>query len=350
MKSLANETTKGSDKMPGMSKAKKKGIVSWILWIVLFLGIFSVAGWYWGADTLFSVASPAADKIQVEAHLEGGIFLPPGVGQERFGESATLYITAFDQESATKAQVEVTNYLWISKWDTTEGVYGDYVYSGSATIASTGTTSVTGATIGDMVKIIGFDSTYDYGIEQNFVVTKSSETKPLKVHKGTATQTITFYDENGDAVTNTTSGVTVGSTSYIMDKIRVTNTDDYSEWKPYLIGFDYPEVTNVTSIRVSGATEFTGGFKRLKTVDDWYYLNTAVEAESLNNDKTRIDTGTVTITPDGDAVTAETLTVYVVDLAPYLDNDNALRYGYQSDAVNPTDLGVTDKSQTITLA
>ena len=337
-------------KIGKLSKSDRNGMLGGIAAVLIVIFGLAFAAYYFSGGQPLSIASPTAAELQTEAHLEGGILLPPGVSEERFGEGATIYVTAFDQESATKAQVVSTAYLWISKWDTTEGVYGDYVYSGSTTTNATLTVSVSGATIGDMVKIIGFDSTYDYGIEQNFVVTKSSETKPLKVHKGTATQTITFYDENGDAVTNTTSGVTVGSTSYIMDKIRVTNTDDYSEWKPYLIGFDYPEVTNVTSIRVSGATEFTGGFKRLKTVDDWYYLNTAVEAESLNNDKTRIDTGTVTITPDGDAVTAETLTVYVVDLAPYLDNDNALRYGYQSDAVNPTDLGVTDKSQTITLA
>lgn len=302
---------------------KEKTLIWVVVVALLVVGAVSVV-----TITKLSTTSPSG-VVNVGEDGE----LPEGISAELYGKAATVSLAAFDDQADTATQVAGTAYIWVNG-----------VYAGTATLSSSARVDFESAVVGDSLKIISFDSTYPYGKEVSVVVSKTNLLVNLDVSKGSTSQSITFYDEDGDAVSNTTAGVTVGSTNYIFDKIRIQNTDDKSMYSTYLMGFDYPEVTNITLVKVSGLTTFTGSVKRLKSVEDWFLMQ-----QSLNDANTRFDTGSVTVVPDGDNVNAETMTVYVLDNAPYIAKDNTLAYGYEDDDSNPANVGLADISQAITL-
>jgi hypothetical protein len=295
------------------------------------LAIFVMALLAFGGITMYTV-----NKMSVTSGKTGTVdtsknAITGEVSAELFGKDSTLSVAAFDDQAATTTQVAVAGYWWIND-----------VYAGSEALSATARVDYTGAVVGDKVSFIAFNATYPYGTEvKELLIDKLGKLVNLKVSLGSTSQTITFYDEDGNVAT---SNVTVGSTNYILDKIRIQNTDDKSMFRAALIGFDYPETTNVTEIKVSGLTRFTGEVKRLKSVEDWFIME-----KDLNDLATRFDTGAVTIVPNGNAIASETVTVYVVDKAPFVNKDNALAYGYETDATNPIDTGIADLSDTLLL-
>lgn len=258
------------------------------------------------------------------------------VSAELFGKDATLSVAAFDDQAATTTQVAVDGYWWING-----------IFAGSQALQANARVDYTGATVGDKVTFIAFDATYPYGKEvKDLVIDKTSKLLNLMVSAGSTAQTITVFDEDGNAVTDPAgTGVTVGSTNYIMEKIRVQNTDDKSMFKTYLLGFDVAEDTNVSEFKVSGLTAYTGQVKRLKSVEDWFIMQ-----NDLNDAKTRFDSSSVTVVPNGNPVDAETVDIYVLDQAPFINKDNDLAYGVEDDATNPADVGIADKVLTLKLA
>lgn len=305
--------------------------------MILSIGLLSVTG-------VFSVSD--SGEVPSENVVGSGELIPQGVSSELFGKTAAISVKAYDSESDANSQVATTAHYWIASWDSTENAYSQYEYGGSIATNATTSVSISDVNVGDMVKIIAFDSTYTYGNELEMTVEAANDRAMLDVYKASTSQTITFYDEDGDAVSNTTSGVTVGTTNYILDKIRITNTDDYSRIVPQAIGFNYAESTNISEVRVSGLDAMDLNVKVLSGVEHWYDLSGNI----LNNENTRYDTGAVTITPDGDNVAAEQLTVYVIDLAPYITEGKELAYGVQDDTTNKADVGISTLSQAITLA
>lgn len=327
--------TRSKKKSSGISGFAVFGIA--MLAILLTIGILAMTGVFSVSDT----GTTGAETVVGE-----GVAIPSGVSSELFGKAAAISVKAYDAESDANSQVATTAYYWVATWDSNSQSFGEYEYGGSIATNASVAVSISDVNVGDKVKLIAFDSTYTYGDEMEMVVKSVNDRATLDVYKASTSQTITFYDEDGDAVTNTTSGVTVGTTNYILDKIRITNTDDYSRIAPKAIGFDYAETTNISEVRVSGLDELSLNVKRLSGVEHWYDLSGNI----LNNDMTRYDTGSVTISPDGDNVASETLTVYVIDLAPYITEGKELAYGVQDDTTNKADVGISDLSQAITLA
>lgn len=325
------------------SKAKRNGRIAWVLGIALVLVLVG-GGWYMfsaGGDAGSSEKVDPSEEVPVEVD---GVKYPTGVNSELFGKASTLTFAAFDRESASESQVATTAYMWVSKWDTDNGEYGPYTYAGTLSLSATARTSSTTAVVGDKVRLIGFDSTYVYGDELEFIVKQSADLKNLNVYNASASSTVTYYDENGDAVTNTTAGVTVGTTNYEFDKIRLKNTDDYTTIRPAVVGFDYAESTNISEIRLAGAEKYTLKIERLNLDDQFIWT-----PGDINNADTDKDTPKVTVVPDGDNVASETLTTYFIDSAPFLTKSQDLGYGVQDDATNPGDVGLSDISQAITL-
>lgn len=268
--------------------------------------------------------------------------IPEGVTSDNFGKAATLKASVYDIESDDNAQVAATIYYWAAPFNSETGEWDAYQYVGSTTSNATGTVTLSGFTVGSKVKAIAFDSTYAYGVEKEVVVKVADAPLSLDTSKASTSQTLTLYDEDGDSIS---SNVTVGTTNYILEKLRIQNADDKSMWKAKLVGFDYAESTNISEIRLSGAEKYTGEqIKRLKNVEEWFLIEA-----NLNDDMTRIDTGDITIVPDGDNVASETLTVYVIDAAPFITVDNQLAYGVQKDDSDRSATGVADKSASITL-
>lgn len=302
-----------------------------LMWVVIAALVLVAGLSFYTVNRLSVTSEQPAGTVDVgdTGEIAGG-----GISAELYGKAATVSLAGFDDQADTATQVAGTAYLWVNG-----------VYAGTVTLSSSARASFTDAVVGDTLKIIAFDATYPYGQEATVVVDKTSKLVNLDVSAGSASQSITFYNEDGDAVADPTgTGVTVGSTNYIFDKIRIQNTDDKSLYKTQLIGFDYADETNITEIRVSGLTRFTGSVRRLKTVEDWFMMQ-----QNLNDEQTRFDTGSVTVVPDGDNVAAETVTVYVLDNAPYINKENALAYGYENDDSNPADVGLADISQAIKL-
>ncbi len=326
------------------SKQKSNGVSALgVVGIIAIIGVVAVAIMLMAG--VFSVGDTSESDTSESVVGEGGL-IPAGVSSELFSKAASLSVKAYDGESASNSQVSTTAYYWVASWDSSANAYGEYEYGGAITTNASVSVSITDVNVGDQVKLIAFDSTYTYGEEVVMTIEAVNDRVTLDVYKASTSQTITFYDENGNVVTNTTSGVTVGTTNYIFEKIRITNTDDYSRIVPRAIGFDYVEASNISEVRVSGLTEISDfNVKLLSGVEHWYDLSGNI----LNNDITRFDTGSVTISPDGDNVASETLTVYVKDLAPYITEDKKLAYAVQDDTTNKADVGISDLSQAITL-
>jgi hypothetical protein len=313
---------------------------------VLIVGLLVGAVWFSIHSGFISVASTKEGRALDEPVAIAASGLPKGVTSDNFGKAGTLSLAAFDQESATKAQVAATAYVWRKEFDASAGKYADeWTYLGTTTLNASARASFTGVNVGDKVRVIAFDSTYPYGEKQEFVISQTSATLNLKVQKGTTSQTITFFDQNDNAITNptTTGNISMSTTQYKLSRVRIENADDYSSWQPYIVGFDAPSSSNISELRMSGATAYTQKIKRFDSLDYVFQF----QPGNLNNDVTYVDTGAVTIVPDGDAITSETVTVYVIDLAPFLDNDNQLQYGVQNAAINAADVGIADKSQGI---
>ncbi len=256
--------------------------------------------------------------------------------------TSTLQLAAFDGQADTATQVATTGYYWVKSKGTEEFVYG-----GTLSLSASARVNIEDLSINDEVKMIAFDSTYDYGEEKTETVAALGKLVNLNVEKSSTSQEIAFFDENGDVISDPVgTGVTVGSSNYIFTGIRVKNTDDKSLWKTHLIGFDYAENTNISQVKVSGLTRFTESVRKsgAKSVEDWYLLD-----ENLNDDKVSVKTGEVTIVTNGEDIASETVTVYVMDKAPYLTKENVLAFGFEDEANNPTDVGIADKTQAITL-
>lgn len=327
----------------------KKG--SYKGWSIAMASLLVVAlvvlGLVLSKGTVFSSgAGVTTEKGAVELN---GVNYPKGVSSELYGKTSTLSLAAFDKESDANDQVAVQIHLWKASWDTVTGTYGDFEYIGNYSSSASARTSVTDqALVGDRIKAIAFDSTYDYASDIEFTVTSQNALKNLDTYKGSASATITFFNENGDAISNpTTSGnVTVGTTNYVFDKIRLTNTDDNSRVVPKILAFAYMDASNISEIKVSGLKAYTGEkIKLLSGLDDTYVW----QPGNVNDDLSKVETGSVTIVPDGDNVASETVTVYVKDLAPYITEDNQLAYDIQDDSTSRTDVGMADISQAILL-
>lgn len=323
-----------------------KGIGITLL-ILVVLGIVGAVVMSLGGN---SEEEEQRELINEQLKNEASIY-PPDVSKELFGKTSTVSFAAFDKESSSNDQVNVTGYFWVAKWipggkdaegNELPGQYGEYTYGGSLALLESSRVTTTTPTVGDIVKVIAFDSTYPYGLETEFVVTQQSVLKNLDVYKGSASQSITMYDQDGNTIAH---NVTVGTTQYTLEKLRFANTDDYSTIRPKLIGFDYSETTNISEVQMSGLKKYTEKIERLKTLEDVFIF----EPGDVNNDQTQVDTGTVTIKPDGDDVASETVTIYVVDSAPYIDNNNMLQYGFETDDQTPLGTGIADVTQALLL-
>lgn len=302
----------------------------------------SIGGGNAGTDT------PQAKQVVPAIKDQFGVLYPTGVNDQLFGKAATLSISAFDKESNANSQVAATAYVWTAKWDTTTGTHGDFTYLGSYTLNATGRYIVSGSvTVGDLVKVIAFDGTYKYGTEQQFTVTQTSELTNLDTFKGSTSQTVTWFDQNGVAITNptTTGNISVSTVPYQFDRLRITNTADQTRLVPKVLAFAYSTPTNISRIGVSGLSPYTTKIKRITNVQDMYVFSPGV----LDNANTKAETGTVTVYPTGNNVQSETVTAYVIDVAPFLGVKNDLQYGIQDDSINQNDVGVADVSQGILL-
>lgn len=298
----------------------------------LLIAIFAVAVVSIFAISRMSVTSQPATITSNQ--LTGGV-----VSAELYGKDATVSVGCYNVEADTLAQVADTVYYWVN---------GDYI--GTATCNASARVDISDAVVGDEITLTAFDATYPYAEVKTLTVGKQNENVNINVNDGATigSVTISVYDDSGDKVTNMTGvGVTVGSTNYIIEKVRIENGDDKSLIKIALIGFDYAENTNITEFRMSGASRFTGSVRKsgARSVEDWFVL----EAD-LNDDMTRIDTGAVTIVPNGENINAETVTIYVMDRAPFITSNNQLAYGYENDANSPVDVGIADKTQALLLA
>ena len=280
-----------------------------------------------------SVTSKEAGTVTVDKGVPVGT---SGISAELFGKAATLGVAAYDDQADTTTQVATTGYYWIND-----------KYGGTLTLSASARVNIADAVVGDTVKVIAFDSTYPYGKESTFTVVKQGDLVNLFVSKASTSQSVTFFNENGDIVTDPTgAGITVGATNYVMDKLRLANSDDKSMFKAYLLSFDYVDTSNITEIKVSGLSKYTGviGRQTLKTAEDYYVMQA-----DLNDAATRFDSGSVTIVPNGNNI-HETITVRVSDWAPFIKRDKTLAFGFENDAISPADVGITDVSQTLVLA
>jgi hypothetical protein len=323
----------GISKMGRKTRQQQNALV-WTLGVVALLAVGFAAYSLSVAETTERPDGPAQEI--------GGVLYPFGVSPELYGKSATLSLAAFDRESRDTAQVNTTAYVWVQRWDSAKGEFEETKrYLGSATLLESSRVDFSGATTGDRVTLIAFNDDYPYGDVVSFTITRSSETENLNVYAGTSSVAITFYDEDGTVTTS----VDIGSTPYAFEKIRIRNNESFTRFTPRLLGFDYAVDTNISSVQVSGLSKFDGTVDGLRGVDHWY----TISEEALNNARINLDLGPVIVNPTGNEVSGETLTVYVLDLAPYITLDNQLAFGVRDDRIDGNDVGVADQSATITL-
>jgi hypothetical protein len=301
---------------------------------------------------VFSVSGDN-DKVAPDEEIEvkpvenqDGVLLPPGVTSDNLGKAASLSLAAYDQESNSKAQVAVPAHTWAKAFNSVDGTYAEeWDYMGPSTLTATGRTTVSGFNVGDKVRIIAFNGSYIYGDKYEIVVTETSARKNLDVYKGATSATITFFDENDNAVSNptTTGNVTIGSVIYNFAGIKLTNGADQTGLRPYVISVDIPTTTNISEIRLSGAETYDKKVKRLAGFDYSFVWDPG----NVNNAKNQVKTGTFSIVPDGDNIQKELINVTISDMAPFIDNDNQLAYGVQDDELNAADVGAADFSQAL---
>ena len=309
--------------------------------LVWTLGIVALVAVGFAAYSL-SIAEAPTERPDGPAQDIGGVLYPFGVSPELYGTQASLSLAAFDRESRDAEQVNTTAYVWVQRWNAEDGVFEERQrYLGSATLTEGSRTTFEGATVGDRVTLIAFNEDYPYGDVVEFTLTRSSETENLNVYRGTSSVAITFYNEDGDV----TTAVDIGSTPYAFEKIRIRNNESFTRFVPRLVGFDYAVETNISSVQMSGLSQFDGTVAGLRSVDHWY----VIDEETLNNVQINLDLGPVIVNPTGNEVSGETLTVHVVDLAPYITLDNQLAFGVRDDRIDGNDVGVPDQSATIAL-
>lgn len=333
--------------MGNKGKASKYRTLAWVLGIVAVLAI-AVAAYQFSVAGSSDKVKPGTEKDVPVNQDNLGVYLPEGVTSDNMGKAATLSLAAYDQESNTKAQVAVPAYTWRKQFNSATGKYDDdWTYMGATTLSATARTSISGFNVGDKVRIIAFNGTYPYGDEYNVVVQQTSKTQNLDVHKGTTAATITFYDKNDNAISNptTTGNVSIGTTKYEFKKIAISGLDDQTSFSPKLLVFGVPTVTNISEVRLSGATEYS---KKINRITGSTYAF-EVTADMLNNANTEFDSGAFSIVPNGNNIISETVTAYVIDEAPFIDTQNQLQYGVQDDRISHSDVGISDFSQGILL-
>lgn len=246
-------------------------------------------------------------------------------GSVELGKASIVATACYDGVADSATQIASELYMWQD---------GLLIEDQTSMAADTRTES--DAVTGDDITAICFSSTYPYGMEEEFTVNAEVQNKNLVGYTGASTsdmQVKYFYD--GEDVTS--AGVTVGASEVVgLDKIRVKLNTNNKAFNLGAICFNASSSTNIDKITIKNLDSITVP-ERLDDTFDWCYSI----PEQMLEEWDMFETGSVEIKAKS-SNPAETVTIAVLDLAPYIKIDNSLGYGYEDDADSPSDVGIGD--------
>lgn len=268
-------------------------------------------------------------------------------GELQPSESGTLSVAAYDEAADSTTQVASELYVWNTEFDTM------YQKTGSAS-SWTDFSNFNGQ---DGYKAVSFDSTYPYGKVAEGKVTRKTTPQKLSVYEGVSSSNLdqrVYYD--GDSVSSISLGADEQKT---LDSIYAkVNTNDKT-FNPRLVVVDYSDSSNVSDVRMPSA-ESVKVPENLKDsgYDDAFRVKWDVAGEKvqagqgapimMGYDSGRTVSG-MTIQADADGTSGETITIGLVDYAPFINQNDDLAYGVTDDSSTPSDVGLSLMTQTLTL-
>lgn len=267
----------------------------------------------------------------------------------REGTSATFSVAAFDRAADTSTQVAATNYGWKNN--------SERIYLGSNSGSSSSRSDYTNFVVGDSAEAIAFDSTYDYGTPTSKEVNTEQELANLDVWTGSGTSDLTsaIYSDGSTTTDISTLGA---NEDFAIDYLQIKNDVSNKVWNPIVVAFKTVSGTNISSIDMPNAEKISVPEHLDSTYDYAFKLNSIEvggEDVSLPSKEPVVDewetakTGKVVFSADSGGTTGETVTISYLDYAPFINTNDEYEYGWEDDTSSPSDVGVGDKTDTLTV-
>lgn len=279
------------------------------------------------------------------------------------GKAATESVFAYDKAADTPStsKLNAPLYLIESPVVTTDKVTGDAFAADGTTLSTSARTAVTeGLNVGDTIIAIAANNTY-YG-KWSAVKTIESQAENLDLDSyttiGSSSGDIILKDEDestvtpGGGATNLTLGASQTESFY---ELKIKNNNTNKAWNVGGWFIDEAAGTNISSFSGTGTTEgsFAVGYSKSttglgRTDTDDVVFTLAEPVLLLEYDYITIKK--LQVQADGDgckATSGEVFSVYVFDKAWYRSSkENAMKYGFETDADSPSDIGASDYSET----
>jgi len=315
----------------------KTGKISAAIWMLVVIGMLALLVLGYGVYQMTAV--PPVQPAEPT---------PGETTTSLWGKSVVLSTAALDKAADdvnTKAAVPV--YVLTGK--------NGFVYTDEDLSSSARTDLTNGLTVGDTATLWAFNNTwYSKGPVDKYLATQQ-ETVDLEVYAVTDDLDMTLYNSDGTALTegsNANISIAAGATDYF-EKFKIKQNVSNRAFNFLGIFADLDTETNISAITIGAMdttlAETTTGLKRVTTDDYIWQVSTPVMLLEYDS----IVVGPITITGDGDgcsagtSTTADDVTLYVFDGNYYFSTKGAeVKFGGETDAVSPADVGASDQSYT----
>ena len=277
------------------------------------------------------------------------------------GKAATVSTVAYDKAAdVASTQAAAPLYLIVGNSDspitaTADSITGESFAADNSSLSTSTTTDTTsGVNVGDTIIGIASNNTW-YGAPGAVETIDSQNYKyDVDVYRvATNGGKVTWYDEDDNSFTNSTSNITVAaSQEYTFSKLKIENNVSNRAWNIAGFYLQEPTGTNITSYALDGTTsgDYEVGISKDSTayslesrdnVDVVFALDEAVLL--LEYDK--IYTPSLTVEADGDGCNTgeEMAKLKVFDANWYRSNkQQAMLFGAEDDKDSPADIGGND--------
>lgn len=303
----------------------------------ILAGVFMIAAGIGLAGFAFSGAS----TNDVVNQMPGD----EGINSIEQGVSATLSLAAYDKTADSATQVAATQYVW----ETSEGEF----YLGEKT-GDTNDRTAFDVVTGDQYSAIAFNDQYPYAAAINGDIDSETVRENLEVFEAAAEADLelTVNDENGDSTTEI--GALGSEEQYQFDSMDLDLNNNNVGYNPHVVTVGYSD--SVDSVSLPGAQEV----EVPETAEDAVASDNEVafipssfnaqEGEPMMQDWDSVETeGLVVEAGDSGTDAGDSLEIAVQDMAPFITQANGLEYGVETDASNPSEVGVSALTASVAL-
>lgn len=297
---------------------------------------------------------------------------PTPTGALAIGKSASYKFNVWDlAQSAQTAVTSHTYYVWLQR----AGTSGWKLATNAGTGATTGATSITSASTGDKLKVVTFTTGAGgyYGIPKEIDVVKEQDTFDVYTYRSVSSiPKMELYD-SGAKLAGSNQNLTIGTDATdAFDKllIEINSTNRAYRLNSIMFDVNLSSGSNVSKIEVAtgkvirstrSATRIEEGVDGIKSISSVTLSEgTAPKRSGLRSlvDFTfdlsepvlllqydTFETGNIVITTSGGACgtgSGEYIGLIIADSDYYVGTDNSLKFGRETDASSPADVGGLD--------